>query len=635
MSILFEEPILLNNPRLPYLKDKANKLPLQPGIYIFKNKSDTIIYIGKAKFLKNRVSSYFRSIEKHKPKVYKMVQEAYDFEYIVASSEFDAIMLEWNMIKEHTPKYNILIKNDKGYSYIKISPKKMDDPYKPWSKITAERQKHNDSDALFIGPFASSFLVKTTVEEANTIFALPTCSKTISFDRSSSRPCLNFYIKKCNGACCGKISFEHYKDSVAHAVDFIKNGGEETVKHLTEMMETAAENLEFEKAASLRDNIATIKRNSLKQDVVFTGIYSSDAVAIAEDINNICISVLKIRKERIVDKDEFVFENIGTQKEAMSAFLTQYYSSSDSVPDVIMLYDDIDDLKILQTVINEHSNHSPKVKLIVPVKGENRKITDMAFNNAVHRLSHDFGHTPKNIASLDELAKLLGITAPKRIEAYDISNIGSSVITGSMAVYQDASPLKNHYRKFLIKDISQTDDYASMKEMLTRRFAERIRENQTDPSFSATPDLILIDGGKGHLTAAKEVMQTFGLESIPIFGMVKDSRHRTRAISSSGGEISLRETYRAFTLVTEIQNEAHRFAVGYSTKAHIKKSLGLNITNAPGIGKRRAAELMKKYKTVSAICSASEEDLALTSGMTKASAKSLKNFLDEYYKKDR
>lgn len=614
----------MDNPRLPYFKDKVKKLPMQPGIYIFKNKSGKIIYVGKAKFLKNRVSSYFRSIDKHVPKVYKMVSEAYDFEFIVADTEFDAIMLEWNMIKEHRPKYNILIKNDKGYSYIKVSPGKMENPYEPWSKITAARSKDNSGD-LFFGPYTSSFVVKRTVEEANDIFLLPTCSKVISKGKKSDRPCLNYYIKKCSGACCGKISFNEYKETIERATDFIKNGGEETISRLTELMESAAENLEFEKAALLRDSINTMRRNTLKQSVKFNGIISADAIALAEDKNNICISALKIRKERVVDKDEFIFENMGNPRDAMAAFLTQKYFSREDIPSSILLYEDFDDRNVVQDFINEYCKPS-KLKITVPVKGENRKITEMAYNNAVHRLSHDFGHQPKNVAALDELGKLLGITAPERIEAYDISNIGTSVITGSMAVFENGTPAKNHYRKFLIKDITGTDDYASMREMLTRRFNEYLKKDNKDPSFSTLPDLILIDGGKGHVAAAKEVLDSLGI-SVSVFGMVKDERHRTRAISASGGEIALRETYRAFTLVTEIQNEAHRFAVGYASKAHGKKSLELTITKANGIGQKRAEILIKHFKSLKAIANASEEEIAALPGMSLTSAKSVKEFL--------
>lgn len=608
----------MDNPRLQYLHEKTLSLPMEPGVYIMHDKTGKVIYVGKAKKLKNRVTSYFRNVEKHLPKVYKMVEHVHDFEYIVTDSEFEALILECSLIKQYSPKYNILLKDDKGYSYVRISPG-------PYSRLSGVLQK-NDDGAEYIGPYISSYVVRQTVAEANKAFMLPTCNRKFPQEFGKGRPCLNYYIKNCMGVCRGKISEQEYNETLDEALEFIKGGSSASVAKLTERMFAAAEAEEFEKAAALRDRIRAIEGIASKQKVVFSKVKEQDVIAIAKSGENCCAVVLSFRGGRLVDKDEYILKDFGTEPEFVTEFLQSFYSEKTEIPKEIALHEKCDDAQLMEMWLSEKAGK--KVSITVPQKGERKQVTDMAYNNAAEKLSHEKSRTGREVAVLDELGRLLGMEkAPEIIEAYDISNFGSETVVGGMVVYENARPKKSDYKKFSIKTVVGTDDYACMYEMLERRFNHYFEEREKGTSFGRLPDLILLDGGKGHVAAVQELFDRMGI-TVPLFGMVKDDRHRTRAIAKNGGEIAISPVKSVFNFVTAVQDEVHRFTIGYSRQKHSKTNFELLITKAPGVGQKRAAALLKHFKTMKAIKSATEEELCKAPGMTAAAAKSLREFLD-------
>ena len=609
----------MDNPRLPYLHEKTLSLPMQPGVYIMHDKTGKVIYVGKAKKLKNRVTSYFRNVEKHLPKVYRMVEHVYDFEYIVTDSEFEALILECSLIKQFAPKYNILLKDDKGYSYVRISPG-------PYSRLTGVLQKYDDG-AEYIGPYISSFVVRQTVEEANKAFMLPTCNRKFPGEFGKGRPCLNYYIKNCMGVCRGKISEEEYNEALNEAIEFIRGGSASSIEKLTERMYAAAENEEFERAASLRDRIRAIEGITSRQKVVFSKLPEQDVVAVAQSGENSCAVVLSFRGGKLVDKSEYIMRDFGTDPASVTEFLQSFYADKTDIPKEIALHEDCEDAQLISRWLSEKANH--RVTISVPQKGERRKTTEMAYNNAAERLSHEKLRTSREVAVLDELARLLGLEKPpERIEAYDISNFGAETVVGGMIVYENARPKRSDYRKFAIKDAVAPDDYACMCEMLRRRFERYGEEREKGTSFGTMPDLILLDGGKGHIAAVPKLFDEMHI-TVPLFGMVKDDRHRTRAIAKNGGEIAISPAKEVFNFVTAIQDEVHRYTITYSRRKHSKTNFELLITKAPGIGPKRAAALLKHFKTMKAIRAATEKEVAAAPGMTAAAAKSLRNLLDK------
>ena len=608
----------MDNPRLPYLHEKTLRLPMEPGVYIMHDKTGKVIYVGKAKKLKNRVTSYFRNVEKHLPKVYKMVEHVHDFEYIVTDSEFEALILECSLIKQYSPKYNILLKDDKGYSYVRISPG-------PYSRISGVLQK-NDDGAEYIGPYISSYVVRQTVAEANKAFMLPTCNRKFPQEFGKARPCLNYYIKNCMGICRGKISEKEYNETLAEAINFIKGGSSASVEKLTERMFEAAEAEDFERAAVLRDRIKAIEGIASRQKVVFSKIKEQDVIAIAESGENCCAVVLSFRGGKLVDKDEYILKDFGTEPEFVTEFIQSFYSEREDIPKEIALHEKCEEAELIERWLSEKAGR--KVNITVPQKGERKQVTDMAYNNAAERLSHEKSRTSREVAVLDELGRILGMEkAPEVIEAYDISNFGAETVVGGMVVYENARPKKSDYKKFSIKTAVAPDDYACMCEMLERRFNHYFEEQETGSSFGRMPDLILLDGGKGHVAAVQELFDRMGI-TVPLFGMVKDDRHRTRAIAKNGGEIAISPVKSVFNFVTAIQDEVHRFTIGYSRQKHTKTNFEMVITKAEGVGPKRAAALLKHFKTMKAIKEATVEELSEAPGMTISAARSLREFLD-------
>ena len=604
--------------RLDYLRDKANHLPLCPGVYQMKNKSGEIIYIGKAKVLKNRVTSYFHAVEAHNPKTYKLVSNIYDFDFIVTETELDALVLEASLIKLHSPKYNILLKDDKGFSYIRITGG-------DYPKIMHSFNK-DDPFSTYIGPFTSGYTVKQTIEECNRIFMLPTCKKVFPRDFFKERPCLNHHIKRCMGVCQGKISPEKYKKTISEALSFIKSGSKESVEYLTREMNDAAENLDFERAAVLRDRINAITRSAKTQSIQAQRDIDCDVFAVSQNTGLTSIAVVKYRGGKLIDKENFFVGDECENELIRSEFLLQYYSNGKEIPKNIYLDGDSEDNSLLEEYFRGVCGH--KVTITVPKRGEGLVLVTLAKSNADEYLSLKVGRTSKEITALQDLQKLLGLPkTPVLIESYDISNMGEQTRVAGMITYKNGRPYKAGYRKFSIKDVVGVDDYGCMQEVIRRRFTHYLAG---DESFSELPDLILLDGGKGHVNAVREVLDEMGIE-VSLFGLVKDDKHRTRAISDGGGEIQINANKSLFKLLTEIQDEVHRFSINYQRKKHKQSQYELELTRVKGIGEKKALALLKKYKTKQAIREASVEELMETAKINRETAENLHLYIQEIF----
>lgn len=601
------------NEKMEQLRGKAMKLPLTPGVYIMKNKADKIIYIGKAKMLKNRVSQYFGSQRNHSEKVRRMVSNVDDFDYILCDSEFEALVLECSLIKQNMPKYNILLKDDKGYCYIRVSPP-------PYSRISEVKQIADDG-AEYIGPYMSSWAVKQAVDEARKIFSLPDCNRVFPRDIGKGRPCLNYSIKQCCAPCRGNVSAKEYEEAVKGAVAFLKGGRADTVRILTEQMEQEAENLQFERAARLRDRIRALQKINEKQKVVASRVPEQDVIGMIQSGNEGCFAVMRFKDGSLFDKEVFFVSDPDNGAQARMEFLQQYYTIRENIPRQITMDELPEDKELIEEWLSQRKEKS--VHIVVPQKGEQYKLVQMCVNNAAEQMARRISAMGHKMAALNELAKLLGMKEPPSyIEAYDISNFNGSENVAGMVVFEQGHPLKSAYRKFKIKTVEGQDDYGSMREVICRRFAEYEQLKDSGKGFGRMPDLLLLDGGKGHVAVVKAVLAELGY-SVPVFGMVKDDKHRTRAIAQDGSEIVIRSNRTAFTLVSEIQEEVHRFAIGYHRKAHSKKTLGSSLQKIPGIGKKRADSLMRHFRTMSAVMNATAEELCMVEGMNRPTAEKL------------
>lgn len=609
------------NPKMKILRKKAMSLPLLPGVYIMKNADGEIIYIGKAKALKNRVSQYFGSQNRHPVKVRKMVENVDRFDYIVTGSEFEALVLECSLIKQHSPKYNILLKDDKGYSYIRISEGE-------YRKISAVFNKKDDGSE-YIGPYLSSYSVRQSVDAANKIFKLPQCNKVFPRDFGKSRPCLNYYISQCCGLCTGKIKKSDYDEAVDGAVAFLKGDSRDIITDLRVKMEKAAEELDFEQAAKLRDRINSIERIKEKQKVVYKSVEEQDVFATADIDGSVCLAVLRFSNGRLFDSEHFFFDDPGDKEGMRSDFITSYYSMRDNIPKRVTVDGEVADRELLEQWLSEKKGK--KVTVFVPARGEQLEIVNMCRKNAEEKLAIKKGRTGREIAVLDELKDLLGLKkTPEYIESYDISHTAGQDSVAGMIVFKGGKPYRKAYKRFSIKSFDGNDDYRAMNEVLTRRFSEYEKNKDSTEGFGKLPDLILLDGGVGQVHAVEPVLREFGLK-IPLFGMVKDNRHRTRAISGDGGEIAINSKRQVFTLVSEIQNEVHRFSVAYHHQKHAKRGLSLSLTEIEGVGEKRASALLKYFKTITAIKNAEVDELSKAPGITSAVAQ---NIYDYYRTKD-
>lgn len=588
-------------------------LPKTPGVYLMKDKKNEIIYVGKAKALKNRVSSYFGSQNNHTTKVRKMVENVNDFDYILTDSEFEALVLECSLIKQHSPKYNILLKDDKGYSYIKVTKSS-------WPKISAVLQK-NDDDAKYIGPYTGSFSVKSSVEEALKIFMLPSCGKSFPKEIGKSRPCLNYFIKQCMAPCSGKVSCKEYNEAVNDALKFLQGDSAEFVKELKSQMEEAAENLDFEKAAKLRDKIRAIEKTSEKQKVVGTDNRPKDFFAISQTEEKSCLCIIRFDSGRLRESKYYFLPFLESLSSARAELITRFYADGTRIPSQIYIDGEADDVELLTEWLSKTAGK--KVEIIIPQKGKSAETVKMCKNNAAEKLAQSLGRTGGITAALDELSKLLGLEKPPVfIESYDISHTMGSDNVAGMVVFKNGQPYKKSYRRFSIKGFSGQDDYGSMVEVISRRLNEYQIHKDSGEGFGILPDLILLDGGKGQVNAVLPIIEAFGFD-IPVFGMVKDSSHRTRAIATDGGEIAINSKRQAFTLVSNIQEEVHRYSVSYHRTKHKKSSLSVALTEIDGIGEKKSKALLKEFKTVSAIKNASVEELCRAEGINSVIAKKI------------
>lgn len=597
------------NPKMSILRKKAMALPLLPGVYIMHSADGEIIYIGKAKALRNRVSQYFGSQNNHAEKVRRMVDNVDHFEYIITDSEFEALILECSLIKQHTPKYNILLKDDKGYSYIKVSGDK-------WRKISYVLQK-NDDGAEYIGPYKSSYYVKSAVEEANKIFMLPTCNRKFPQDFGKGRPCLNYHIKLCTAPCTGKVKFADYNESVEQALAFLKGGSSNSVKDLTKKMEEAAENLEFERAARIRDKISSIKKMGDKQKVVANKVLDEDVIGSFSDGKKTCYQVFRFEGGRLFDRESFVFDS-GDSEGETEEFILRYYTIRGDVPKNIAIDKEFDGLTAMQDWLSE--KRGSKVYITVPQRGEQAQLMAMCRSNAAEELAQRKGATVKEYSVLEELKELLGLEKiPSYIESYDISNLAGTENVAGMIVYKDGKPYKCAYKKFKIKGFDGQDDYASMAEVIGRRFNEYLKAEKADDGFGKLPDLILLDGGKGQVAVAKQVLREMNID-VPLFGLVKDDKHRTRAVTGDGGEISVNSRRALFTFLSKMQDEVHRFAIGYHHERRSKNTFKSSLTEIEGIGEKRARAMLKYFRTIDNISKADLEELEGCPQMTKSAA---------------
>ena len=599
------------------LRKKAMALPLNPGVYIMKNKDKKIIYIGKAKALKNRVSSYFGSHSNHSLKVIRMVENVDDFDYILCDTEFEALLLECSLIKQHMPKYNILLKDDKGYNYIKVTKEE-------FPRIR-ECFRMDDENAEYIGPFISNFSVKSAVGETLKIFKLPTCNKQFPRDWGKSRPCLNGFMGICSAPCAAKISKAEYKQSINDAIAFLKGGSAKSIRDLTAKMQEYSENLEFEKAAKLRDTIKAIKNLEEKQKVVSINVPEEDVFALVNSNKKACFEVVRFRNGRLTDSEHWLIDSVEDIAQAREELIERYYSIRGDVPSRVAVDGDIENEELLLQFLED--KREKKVQIIHPQKGEHLAIVNLCIKNANEHLAQQQGRLGKEVAALEELKNLLALPAPPEyIESYDISHTFGADNVAGMVVFHNGRPMKSAYKRFAIKGFDGQNDVGSMNEVLERRF-RHYYEDEEGSTFKILPDLILLDGGQPQVNAVLPVIEKMNL-SVPVFGMVKDSKHRTRAIAFGGGEIEINSHRSAFTLVSNIQEEVHRFAITYHRKKHKNSSFSSGLLKIEGIGEKKAKALLKEFKTVSAIKSASVEQLAEVASITKKNAQDIV----DYYK---
>ncbi len=593
------------------LLQKALQLPLQPGVYLMYNAAGEVIYVGKAKALKNRVCQYFREGSDHAPKVAKMVAAVARFEYIVCGSEFEALVLEASLIKQYQPKYNVLLRDDKGYRYVRVSPP-------PWRRLTAVKQLQNDG-ARYLGPYYSGAVVEQSVDMACKAFGLPTCTRRFPQEFGRGRPCLNHALGNCAGACTGRVSLAEHEEAVEQALAFLNGGYTETLRALQAQMEAASQAMAFEKAAVLRDRIRALQSMSEKQHFVAAGVPNQDVIAYAGTPEKGCVEVFHFVGGALSDRAHYWVEP-APEGEALAAFLVQKYEAGSAIPPVLNLSVLPPEAERLEALLSERAGR--RVRLHRPQKGEQARLVSACQTNAEERLLNTAGRQSRTQSVLEELASLLSLPAPPaRIEAYDISHTAGRQTAAGMVVFQNGRPARRDYRRFAIRTAAGGDDPAALCEALSRRLAE-YEARRGEEGFGRLPDLILLDGGKTQLAAVAALLRQRGY-ALPVFGMVKDSRHHTRAIVGEGGEIEIRANRSVFSFVAAVQEEVHRYAITYHRQRSGKALFSSALQQAPGVGPKRAAALLKAFGSLSAVEAATREALAAVPGMTAASAASL------------
>ena len=613
------------------IKEELKKLPNQPGVYIMHDKNDTIIYIGKAKSLTKRVHQYFQASHNEGLKKKQMVENIDHFEYIVTDSELEALVLECNLIKEHTPKYNTMLRDDKTYPYIKVT---VDEAY---PRVLFSRQMKKDK-ARYFGPYTSAGAVKDTIDLINKLYRIRTCNRKLPRDIGLDRPCLNYHIHQCDAPCQDYISKEDYGKQIAKVMEFLGGNYAPILKELQDKMEKASEEMQFEKAIEYRDLLSSVKLIAEKQNVTHTDGEDKDIIALASDDTDAVVQVFFVRNGKLIGRDHF-HVRVGTEENSsdiLSNFIKQFYSGTPFIPREIMLQENIEDIGVLEEWLS--SKNGRRVYIRVPQKGMKEKLVELARKNADLVLSQDKERIKREegrtIGAVKEIEKLLGLKNLTRMEAFDISNINGFETVGSMVVYEKGKPKRSDYRKFKLRTVSGPDDYGSMHEVLTRRFLHGMEEKEelkekalpeSMGSFTRFPDVIMMDGGKGQVNICLQVLEELGL-NIPVCGMVKDDFHRTRGLYYNNEEIPIDRHGEGFKLITRIQDEAHRFAIEYHRSLRSKTQVKSVLDDIAGIGPARRKALMRRYQSLDKIREASVEDLAMTESMSREAAQAVYDF---------
>ena len=610
------------------IQEELKKLPGTPGVYLMHDEKDAIIYVGKAISLKNRVRQYFQSSRNKGAKIEQMVTHISRFEYIVTDSELEALVLECNLIKEHRPKYNTMLMDDKTYPFIKVTVNE------PFPRVMMARRMKKDK-AKYFGPYTSAGAVKDTIELIRKLYHIRSCNRSLPKDIGKERPCLNYHIHQCYAPCQGYISREEYRKSIDEVVRFLNGNYDPILKELEEKMLDASENLEFEKAIEYRELLASVQKIAQKQKITDTAGDDRDIIAMASEGEDAVVQVFFIRGGRLIGRDHFylkIAEN-DTKSEILSSFIKQFYAGTPYIPAELMLPEEIEDQEIIEEWLTTRREH--KVRLRIPKKGTKEKLVELAQKNAQmvlkndkERLKREEGRT---IGAVKELEKILGLTGIIRMEAYDISNTNGFDSVGSMVVYEHGKPKRNDYRKFKIKSVQGPDDYASMNEVLTRRFEHGLRERQDESEtggFQAFPDLIMMDGGRGQVNIALEVLEKLNLH-IPVCGMVKDDNHRTRGLYFNNVELPIDRNSECFRLITRIQDEAHRFAITFHRQLRSKGQVHSILDDIPGVGPARRKDLMRSFENIEAIRNATVDDLKELPSMNEKSAQEVYKFFHQ------
>lgn len=610
------------------IQEELKKLPAKPGVYIMHDEKDAIIYVGKAISLKNRVRQYFQSSRNKGPKIEKMVTQIARFEYIITDSELEALVLENNLIKEHRPKYNTMLKDDKSYPFIKVTVGE------EYPRVQFARRMKKDKSKYF-GPYTSAGAVKDTIELIRKIYKIRSCNRSLPKDIGKERPCLYYHIDQCHGPCQGYVSKEEYRKGIEGALDFLNGNFKEAIKALEEKMQQASEEMRFEDAVEYRDLIQSVRQIGERQKITSQGGEDKDVIALAVEEEDAVAQVFFIRDGRLIGRDHFYLKVAKGDDTGLilSSFLKQFYAGTPFIPKELMIQEEPEDMEVIQEWLS--AKRGQKVYIRVPKKGTKEKLVELAARNAAMVLSQDKEKLKREegrtIGAVKEIGDWIGLRGISRIEAYDISNISGFESVGSMIVYEKGKPKRSDYRKFRIKWVQGPNDYASMEEVLTRRFTHQSGQDKEFDSFSRLPDLIMMDGGKGQVNIALRVLEELNL-SIPVCGMVKDDKHRTRGLYYDNQEIPIDTSSEGFRLITRIQDEAHRFAIEYHRSLRSKGQVHSVLDDIPGIGDARRKALMRHFKSLEKIQAATVEELKDVDSMNEKSARQVYDFFRSYDK---
>ena len=620
------------------IEEELKKLPASPGVYIMHDRHDEIIYVGKAISLKNRVRQYFQESRSKTAKIEKMVSRIARFEYIITDSELEALVLECNLIKEHRPRYNTMLKDDKTYPYIKVT---MDEAF---PRVLFSRTMKKDKCRYF-GPYTSAVAVKDTIDLIHKLWKLRTCTRRLPQDIGKERPCLNYHIKQCQAPCQGYISQEEYGKAVAQTLDFLNGKYEPVLSMLEEKMMQASDEMDFETAIEYRELLNSVKQVAQKQKITSQSMEDRDIIAMARDSEDAVVQVFFVRDGKLIGREHFHVSasTAGDDSQIIGSFIKQFYAGTPFIPREVWVQQEFEEMGLVGQWLTKRRGQN--VKFVIPKKGQKERLVELAAKNALLVLSQDKEKIKreelKTIGAMNQVGEWLGLSGVKRIEAFDISNISGFESVGSMVVYEDGRPRRNDYRKFKIKTVQGPNDYASMEEVLTRRFEHGLSEREElmametadgDPgnmerfgSFTRFPDLIMMDGGRGQVNVALKVLERLGL-SIPVCGMVKDDNHRTRGLYYQNVEIPIDRYSEGFKLITRIQDEAHRFAIEYHRSLRSQGQVRSVLDDIEGIGPARRKALMRRFKSLEAIREASLEELSSTEGMNRRAAESVYGF---------